>query len=138
MVDKERKSVAIVVSEDSLDKAFMPFMIGVTAASMDAAVHIFFTFKGLNILKKDYKPKLAGMMKIFTGMMLKKMAKVKVPTFDVMLEQARELGVRLYGCNTSMKVFGLEKEDLIDGVEIVGAATFLKLAMNADTQLFVG
>ncbi|MDD3626374.1 MAG: DsrE/DsrF/DrsH-like family protein [bacterium] len=137
-MSEKRKSVAMVVSEDTLDKAFMPFMIAVTAASMDADVHIFFTFMGLNILKKKYKPKLPGIMKIFTGMMIKKMKKVKVPGFDELLSQAKEFGVKFYACNTSMKVFDLVKDDLIDGVEIVGAAKFLQLAMNSDTQLFVG
>ena len=137
-MSNKKKSIAIVVSEDTLDKAFMPFMIGVTAASMDADVHIFFTFMGLNILKKTFKPKLPGMMALFTKMMIKKMEKVKVPCFNCLVEQAQELGVHFYACNTSMKVFDMKKEDIIDGVEIVGAAKFLQLAMESDTQLFVG
>ncbi|HDS08680.1 MAG TPA: pyridine nucleotide-disulfide oxidoreductase [Firmicutes bacterium] len=137
-MEEKRRSVTLVVSEDTLDKAFMPFMIAVTAASMDADVHIFFTFMGLNILRKRYKPKLSGIMKIFTGIMLRKMKKIKIPGFDELLLQAGELGVKLYACNTSMKMFDLKKEDLIDGVEVVGAAKFLQLAMNSDTQLFVG
>ncbi len=137
-MSEKRKSVAMVVTEKALDKAFMPFMIGVTAAAMDSDVHIFFTFMGLNVLKKKFKPKLPGIMSIFTGMMKRKMKKERIPSFNELLEQAQELGVKLYACNTSMKMFDLKKEDLIDGVEIVGAAKFLQLAFDSVTQLFIG
>jgi len=51
---------------------------------------------------------------------------------------AKELGVKLYACSTSMEMMGIKKEDLIDGITILGAAAFLNIATDADMQLFIG
>ncbi|MCR4434018.1 MAG: DsrE/DsrF/DrsH-like family protein [Caldiserica bacterium] len=133
----EKKRLAIVVSENSLDKAMMPMILGTTGASLDAEVHLFFTFWGLFLLKKDYKPKLKGMMAPFTGMMVKQMKSKNIPGYSELLEQARELGVKLYACSTSMEIMGVKKEDLIDGVEVLGATAFLKIAFESDVTLFI-
>jgi peroxiredoxin family protein len=126
------------VSEGSFDKAMMPFIVGTTAASMGMDVHIFFTFFGLKLLKNGTKPKLPGMMRFFTGMMLKKMKKLKIPDFEELKQQAIDLGVHLYACSTSMTLMNVKKEDLIDGAEILGAAKFLDIAADSEVQLFIG
>jgi peroxiredoxin family protein len=128
----------MVVSEGSFDKAMMPFIIAITAASMGMEVHIFFTFFGLKLLKKGTKPKLPGMMRFFTGMILKKMKKLNIPDFDEMKKQAVDLGVHLYACSTSMSIMGIGEEDLIDGTEVLGAAKFLDIAADSEVQLFIG
>jgi peroxiredoxin family protein len=130
--------VSIIVSEGSFDKAMMPFIVGTTAASMGMEVHIFFTFFGLKLLKNGTKPKLPGMMRFFTGMILKKMKKLKIPDFEELKQQAIDLGVHLYACSTSMTLMNVKKEDLIDGAEILGAAKFLDIAADSDVQLFIG
>lgn len=130
--------VSIIVSEGSFDKAMMPFIVGTTAASMGMDVHIFFTFFGLKLLKNGTKPKLPGMMRFFTGMILKKMKKLKIPDFEELKQQAIDLGVHLYACSTSMTLMNVKKEDLIDGAEILGAAKFLDIAADSEVQLFIG
>lgn len=130
--------VSIIVSEGSFDKAMMPFIVGTTAASMGMEVHIFFTFFGLKLLKNGTKPKLPGMMRFFTGMILKKMKKQKIPDFEELKQQAIDLGVHLYACSTSMTLMNIKKEDLIDGAEILGAAKFLDIAADSEVQLFIG
>lgn len=130
--------VSIIVSEGSFDKAMMPFIVGTTAASMGMEVHIFFTFFGLKLLKNGAKPKLPGMMRFFTGMILKKMKKQKIPDFEELKQQAIDLGVHLYACSTSMTLMNVKKEDLIEGAEILGAAKFLDIAADSEVQLFIG
>jgi len=132
-----KKKIAMVVSECSFDKALMPLILGSSGRALDAEVHIFFTFFGLNLLKKGFKPRLKGLMRPFTGMMIRKMKKEKVPVFEELIDQCRELGVKFYACSTSMKLMNVKKEDLIEGCEVAGAATFLKIALDADVTLFI-
>lgn len=128
----------MVVSEGSFDKAMMPLIMGNTAASMGMEVHVFYTFFGLKLLKKGVKPKLPGLWRIGTGMMIKKMKKVNYPGYDEMLKQAKELGVNFYACSTSMSLMGVKQEDLIDGTKVLGASKFLDLAADSKTTLFIG
>jgi peroxiredoxin family protein len=134
----ETKKVIIVVSEGTFDKAMMAMMMGNTAASMGMDVHIFHTFFGLNLLKKTARPKLPGMMRLFTGMFIKKMKKVGVEDYQAQIKMAQELGVNLYACSTTMELMGITKDDMFDGVKVLGAAAFLGIATDADTSLFIG
>ena len=131
------KKFAMVLADGHFDKAMMPFIMGNVGAAMGMEVHIFFTFFGLKILKKGNRPKLPGLMALFTGMIEKKMKGMGIESIQGQLEEAISLGVHLYACSTSMEVMGIKKEDLIDGVEVVGAATFLDIAADSDIQLFI-
>ncbi len=137
MAENKKKRIAIVVSENSLDKAMMPMILATSGIALDAEVHVFFTFWGLMLLKKNYRPKLKGMMKPFTGMMVKKMKEQNIATFEELRSQCVELGAKFYACSTSMAMMGGEKKDLIEGVEVAGATKFLELALNADVTLFI-
>lgn len=128
----------MVVSEGSFDKAMMPLIMGNTAASMGMEVHVFYTFFGLKLLKKGVKPKLPGLWRIGTGMMIKKMKNVNYPGYDEMLKQAKELGVNFYACSTSMTLMGVKESDLLEGTKVIGASKFLDLAADAKTTLFIG
>ncbi|MDY6965981.1 MAG: DsrE/DsrF/DrsH-like family protein [Halobacteriota archaeon] len=134
----EVKRVSMVVAEGTFDKAMMPFIMGVTAASMGMEVHIFFTFFGLSILKKGANPKMGGMFRLFTGVIKRRMKRAGVESLKEQIETAKKLGVHLYACSTTMNVMGFKKEDLVDGAEIVGAAKFLDIAADSDVQLFIG
>ncbi|MGD9963263.1 MAG: DsrE/DsrF/DrsH-like family protein, partial [Thermoplasmata archaeon] len=122
----------------SFDKAMMPLIMGNTAASMGMEVHVFYTFFGLKLLKKGVRPKLPGLWRIGTGMMIKKMMKLNVPGYDEMIKQAKELGVNFYACSTSMALMGVKQEDLIDGTKVLGASKFLDLAADSKVTLFIG
>lgn len=128
----------MVVSEGSFDKAMMPLIMGNTAASMGMEVHVFYTFFGLKLLKKGVKPKLPGLWRIGTGMMIKKMKKVNYPGYDEMLKQAKDLGVNFYACSTSMTLMGVKESDLLEGTKVLGASKFLDLAADSKTTLFIG
>lgn len=130
--------VVMVVSEGSFDKALMPLIIGTTAASMGMEVHLFYTFFGLKLLKKGVRPKLKGLMRPFTGMIQKKMKKLKVPGFDEMMQQAKDLGVNFYACSTSMALLGVKESDLVDGVKVLGASAFVDIAADSKASFFIG
>ena len=134
MADK----VVMVVSEGSFDKALMPLIIGTTAASMGMEVHLFYTFFGLKLLKKGVRPKLKGLMRPFTGMIQNKMKKLKVPGFDEMMQQSKDLGVNFYACSTSMALLGVKESDLVDGVKVLGASAFVDIAAGSKASFFVG
>ena len=134
MADK----LCMVVSEGTFDKAYMPLIMGTTAAAMGSEVHVFYTFFGTGLLKKVAKPKLPGMFRLFTGMFSKRMKKVGIPGHDEMMQQAMDMGVNFYACSTTMGLMGIKEGDLKPGVKVLGAAAFLKLAGEAKTTLFIG
>lgn len=129
---------SMVVAEGSFDKAMMPLIMGTTAASMGMEVHVFYTFFGLPLLKKGKRPKLPGMMSLFTGMIEKKMKKNNIPSYQEMMQQARDLGVNFYACSTSMNLMGIKESDLVEGTKVLGASAFLDIAANSKIQLFIG
>jgi peroxiredoxin family protein len=143
------KRLAIIASHGTLDMAYPPFILATAAAAMEMEVAIFFTFFGLEMLKKGKIDKLKvapianpampvpmpniigmlpGMTAMATWMMNGWMKKAKVSKLGELLELSKELGVKLIACQMTMDVMGIKKEDLIDGLEIGGAATFLEFA----------
>jgi peroxiredoxin family protein len=158
MAEETTKRLAIIASHGTVDAAYPPFILATAAAAMDMKVAIFFTFFGLEILKKGKIDKLKvapianpampvpmpniigmlpGMTAAATAMMNSWMKKAKVAKLSELLDMSKELGVRLIGCQMTMDVMGIKREDLIDGLEIGGAATFLEFAShNAITLTF--
>jgi peroxiredoxin family protein len=148
--------LAIIAAHGSMDAAYPPLILATAAAAMDMEVAIFFTFYGLEILKKGKVDKLQvspianpampqpvpgisvpnilgvlpGMTAVATGMMNSWMKKAKVAKLSELLDMALEMNVRMIGCQMTMDVMGIKKEDLIDGIEIGGAATFLEYASD--------
>ena len=158
MCEETSKRLAIIASHGTLDAAYPPFILGTAAAAMDIEVAIFFTFYGLQILKKGHIDKLKvapianpampvpmpniigmlpGMTAAATAMMNSWMKKANVAKLSELLEMSKEMGIKLIGCQMTMDVMGIKKEELIDGIEIGGAATFLEFAShNAMTLTF--
>jgi len=140
-VSEKPKKMAIIVHSGTLDKLYPVFMLSSTGGAMDAEVHLFFTFWGMNAIKKGglESAKLPGIMSVGTGMMRDKIKKVGVPSLPELLKMCRDTkNVKIYACSTTMAIMDVKKEDLIPEVdEIVGAATFLDIAMDSDVQLFI-
>jgi peroxiredoxin family protein len=143
------KKLAIIATHGSLDAAYPPLILATAAVAMDMEAAIFFTFYGLEIIKKGNADHLKvapianpampmpipsvvgvlpGMTAMATGMMHKWMHDAKVLSLGELLETAKELGVRLIGCQMTMDVMHIKAEELIDGIELGGAATFLDFA----------
>ncbi len=152
---------AMVVFSGDLDKALASFIIANGAAAMGRKVTMFFTFWGLNILRKREKaavkktfiekmfgammPRGAGRLKLSkmnmlgmgSAMMRGIMKKKNVASLDSLIEQAIKNGVKLVACTMSMDVMGIHKEELIDGIEYAGVASFLGAAETSDATLFI-
>ncbi|MDR5696004.1 MAG: DsrE/DsrF/DrsH-like family protein [Armatimonadota bacterium] len=162
---KQKRRLALVASKGTLDMAYPPLILATTAAAMGWEVGIFFTFYGLDILHRhrlknlrvspvgnpampppvrflpvkvpDILGALPGMPSVATAIMKRWMRQSNMPTVEELLEIARESGVRLFACATTMGVMGIGQEDLVDGAECAGATTFLDFAAEADVTLFV-
>jgi len=152
---------SMVVFSGDLDKAIASFIIANGGAAMGRKVAMFFTFWGLNILRKNenVKVKKGFLEKMFGAMMprgtkrlgLSKMnmmgmggvmmkyimKKKNVNTLDELIEGAKKNGVRMVACTMSMDVLGIQKEELIDGIEYAGVASYLGAAENSDMNLFI-
>lgn len=150
------KKLAIIAVHGSMDMAYPPLILSTAAVAMDMEAAIFFTFYGLQIIKKGKADKLQvaplanpampqpvpgisvpnifgvlpGMTAVATGMMNSWMKKSNVAKLSELLDMAVEMNVRMIACQMSMDVMGIKKEDLIDGIEIGGAATFLEYASD--------
>ena len=144
-----------------LDKVLASFIIANGAASMGRPVTMFFTFWGLNALRKAnaVKPKKSTIEKMFgmmmpegssklklskmnmggmgTAMMKKVMKDKNVDSLETLMKSAMDNGVKLVACTMSMDVMGIRKEELIDGVELAGVASYLGDAEMSDMNLFI-
>jgi len=141
MGENERKKLALVVQGGTLDKLYCAFILASTAVAIDMEAHLYFTFWGLNMLVKGAmeKASLPVTYKHLEEQMMKNLERMKYPTPYEMLKRLKASDLfKMYACSPTMEMFGIKKEDLIPEVEeIVGAATFLDIAANADITLFV-
>ncbi|MFL9651931.1 CoA-disulfide reductase [Exiguobacterium chiriqhucha] len=152
---------SMVVFSGDLDRALASFIIAQGAAAMGKDVTMFFTFWGLNVIRKPDAPevKKQGLEKMF-GMMMpshagelplsnmnfggvgqKMMKKVmsdkNVPSLDQMIKSAQEAGVKMVACTMSMDVMGIKEEELIDGIDLGGVAAYLGAAEGGNLNLFI-
>lgn len=157
----KQKGKTIVVFSGDFDKAMAAFIIANGAVAMGSEVTLFFTFWGLNILRraenvsveKNLIEKMFGWMMprgatklklskmnmggIGTQMMQGIMKKKNVASLSGLISQAQEGGVRLVACTMTMDLMGIRKEELIDGVEEGGVAMYLNQAEAAGVNLFI-
>ena len=159
--DRDDQGKTIIVFDGDLDKVLASFIIANGAAAMGRPVTMFFTFWGLNALRKPEKvhvkkpfiEKMFGfmmprgttklklskmhMMGMGTKMMKKVMKSKNVSSLEELIRQAQENGVKLVACTMSMDVMGITPEELIDGVELAGVASYLGDAEQSNVNLFV-
>ena len=154
------KKLAMIASKGTLDWAYPPFILASTAASLGYEVAIFFTFYGLQLLKKDLSEirvsplanpampmpvpmpvlvqALPGMEAMATTMMKSMIKKKGVASLEELRALCQELEVRFIACQMTVELFDMNpKRDFIDGIEYGGAATFFELAGEADITLFI-
>ena len=151
----------IVVFSDDLDKALASFVIANGATAAGKKVTLFFTFWGLNIIKKQNKPavekdlmgKMFGWMlpssseklklsKMNMGGMGSKMMRMimkqkRIDSLESLIQQAIDNGVEMIACTMSMDVMGVKQEELLDHVKLGGVATYLERAEEANLNLFI-
>jgi peroxiredoxin family protein len=157
------KSMSLIVTKGSLDWAYPPFILATTAAAMGLNVSMFFTFYGLNLLKKkldlsitplgnpgmampmmgghmkmpNIMPMIPGMDAMATGMMKNLIKKKGIASIEELRDLAVEADVNMIACQMTMDMFEYDMKDLIEGPDLGGAATYIEDALKADINLFI-
>ncbi len=152
------KKFAIIASKGTLDGGYPPFILASTAAALGYDVKIFFTFYGLQLLRKDLNPKVSplgnpampmpipvpsiiqiipGLEWIATWMMKRKLKQKGVASIAELRDICIESGVELIACQMTVDLFDFQESDFIDGISSGGAATFLEFSSEADTTLYI-
>ena len=154
-----RRKLALIATKGALDMAYPPFILASTAVALGYEVAIFFSFYGLQLLRRNLDhikvsplgnpampmplpmpalvAVLPGVEGLATQMMKSTMEKKGIASIEELRSACQQGGVRLIACDMTMNMFDLDYSDFIDGVEIGGAATFMDFACDADIQLFV-
>ena len=170
--ESKTPSLAIIATKGTLDWAYPPFILASTAAALGWDVSVFFTFYGLNLLRKDVSdlkvsplgnpgmpmkmpfgpdwfqginwniPNLVqagvpGFETLATTLMKQTMVNKGVASVKELRDACREGDVKLLACQMTVDLFGFSHDDFIDGLDFVGAATFLPVAQRSDVSLFI-
>lgn len=157
----EKEKTTIVLFSGDLDKAIAAFIIANGAAAYDHEVTIFFTFWGLNTLRKEeLVPVKKGLLEKAFGWMMPRgasklgmskmnmlgmgpkmikhvMKKHNALSLPQLIELAQEQGVKLVACTMTMDLLGLKEEELVDGLTYAGVAAYLGDASDAKVNLFI-
>ena len=156
------KKLAIIATKGTLDWAYPPFILASTAAALGYETQIFFTFYGLQLLKKNLKlevsplgnpgmpmPKgmdkwfpvigtaIPGMQSIMTMMMKQKMKAKGVASVEDLRSMCLEAEVKMIACQMTVDLFDMNSSEFIDGIDYAGATTFFEFAGESDVNLFV-
>jgi len=156
------KKLAIIATKGTLDWGYPPFILASTAAALGYSTEVFFTFYGLQLLKKKLDVKvtplgnpgmpmpmgmdkwfptlgtaLPGMESMMTMMMKNKMKAKGVASLEELRELCLEAEVRMVACQMTVDLFDMNAADFIDGIEFGGAATFFEFAGDSDVCLFI-
>ncbi|MBU0752021.1 MAG: DsrE/DsrF/DrsH-like family protein [Gammaproteobacteria bacterium] len=170
--ESKTPSMAIIATKGTLDWAYPPFILASTAAALGWDVTIFFTFYGLQLVKKDVsdlkvsplgnpgmpmkmpfgpdwfksinwnipnviQAGIPGFETVATKLMQQTIANNGVAKIEELRELSQEAGVKFVVCQMTVELFGFNHEDFVDGMDYVGAASFLPVAQTADVTLFI-
>lgn len=156
------KKLTIIASKGTLDWAYPPFILASTAAAFGYKVTMFFTFYGLQLLRKDLELKISplgnpgmpmpmgmnkwfpvlgttmpGMETMMTLMMKNTIKSKGVATIQELRDLCLEAEVKMIGCAMTIDLFDIKREDFINDIEIGGAATWMENAGDATVNLFI-
>jgi len=153
------RKMALIATKGTLDMAYPPFILASTAAALGYQVQIFFSFYGLQLLRKNLDhikisplanpampspmpmptlmKALPGMEAMATGMMKEKMQKKGIASLEELRTLCLEAGVKFIACEMTLSLFEFDRSEFIDGIEFGGAATFVDFAGGAEISLFV-
>ena len=158
----DSKRLTIIATKGTLDWAYPPFILASTAAALGYQVTMFFTFYGLQLLKKKLDLKVSplgnpgmpmpmgmnswfpvlgtaipGMETIMTSMMKNTIKSKGVATIEELRDLCLEADAKLIGCQMTIDLFDMKREDFIDNIDIGGAATYFEHAGEANVNLFI-
>lgn len=165
-------SMAMIATKGTLDWAYPPFILASTAAALGWDVTVFFTFYGLNLVKKDVsdlkvsplgnpgmpmkmpfgpdwfksinwnipnilQANIPGFESVATSLMQQTIKNNGVASIQELRELSQEAGVKFVACQMTVELFGFSHDDFVDGMDYVGAASFLPVAQQSDVCLFI-
>ena len=158
----ESNEMTLIASKGTLDWAYPPFILASTAAALGYQVTMFFTFYGLQLLKKELNLRVSplgnpgmpmpmgmnswfpvlgtaipGMETMMTGMMKNTIKSKGVATIEELRDLCLEADAKLIGCQMTIDLFDMKREDFIDNIDIGGAATYFEHAGEANVNLFI-
>lgn len=154
----EEKKLAIIATKGTLDWAYPPFILASTASALGYETQIFFTFYGLQLLRKKLNLKvsplgnpampmpmpvpvliqaLPGMQSIMSSMMKSKMKSKGVASVEELRYLCLEADVKMIACQMTVDLFDFNTSEFIDGIEYGGAATFFEFAGTSDICLYI-
>ena len=154
----EEKKLAIIATKGTLDWAYPPFILASTASALGYETQIFFTFYGLQLLRKKLNLKvsslgnpampmpmpvpvliqaLPGMQSFMSSMMNSKMKSKGVASVEELRSLCLEADVKMIACQMTVDLFEFNTSEFIDGIEYGGAATFFEFAGTSDICLYV-
>ena len=158
----DSKRLTIIATKGTLDWAYPPFILASTAAALGYQVTMFFTFYGLQLLKKELNLRVSplgnpgmpmpmgmnswfpvlgtaipGMETMMTSMMKNTIKSKGVATIEELRDLCLEADAKLIGCQMTIDLFDMKREDFIDDIDIGGAATYFEHAGKANVNLFI-
>ena len=158
----DSKRLTIIATKGTLDWAYPPFILASTAAALGYLVTMFFTFYGLQLLKKELNLRVSplgnpgmpmpmgmnswfpvlgtaipGMETMMTSMMKNTIKSKGVATIEELRDLCLEADAKLIGCQMTIDLFDMKREDFIDDIDIGGAATYFEHAGEANVNLFI-
>jgi peroxiredoxin family protein len=156
-MDTTPRKMAIIATKGTLDMAYPPFILASTAAALGYQVQIFFSFYGLQLLRKTLDhikisplanpampmpmptlmKALPGMEAMATSTMKAKIQEKGIASLEELRRLCLDSGVKFVACEMTLSLFELDRSDVIDGIEVGGAATFVDFAGDAEISLFV-
>ncbi|MBW1708960.1 MAG: DsrE/DsrF/DrsH-like family protein [Deltaproteobacteria bacterium] len=147
MEEEKKEQCALICSRDSLEGAYPALVLGINACRMGIETKVFYTFMGLNVIRKGWIDKvkfnppgalgaIPGMSSLATWMMKRKIEQANIPPLDDLQEMALLEGVQFIACQMTVDMMGLSQDDFIDGVVIQAAEEFMKYALDCKLSLF--
>lgn len=147
MEENAKQKYTFICSRGTLDGAYPSLILAINSVRLGHQATIFYTFMGINIVRKEFLAKvkfhppgflgaIPGMAAVATGMMKKQIEEANIPEVEELLEIAQLEGVRLVACRMTMDMMKLADEDLREGVEIMNAEQYLKIAGQCAINMF--
>jgi predicted peroxiredoxin len=137
-INKKIGTMTIIVTEDIYDKALTAFNIGVAGVEIGMNISMFFTSRGINIVKKSYKPRRARWGEAPISWKETFIKRKGGSVLAQLMYQAKDMGVHFYACYTSMISTGVKETMLLENVKVIRMAEFLGIAVESDIQLVIG
>lgn len=145
--ESPKRRSTFICSRGTLDGAYPSLILGINSVRLGGEASLFYTFMGINIVRKGYLSKLKfhppgflgaipGMPSVATAMMKKQIGDANIPDIEELIEVAQIEGVNFVACKMTLEMMKMSESDLIEGVTVMNAEEYLKLAGGCHINMF--